>query len=563
MKRFNGIYVALVLFGIINLLDALARFGGDAMDLEPIPFFLFSAWVFVRNTVGYTLLLAAPSLLLGKCSRILLSVVFCYVLGIEAAMRYSENVFHANLSSVWLSLVENTSLHEISEFLCMSATGTAIAGTAFMMLAMMVGVLLIWYSQYPKPSKRSFLVGTMFCIPFLITNCLLIGFQNGNWKFGINQTHYTQFVFGTINAITEMRGINQACDNRGLPQKLKVGIDAADMPDGVFVLGESSTRNNWHLYGYPRQTTPRMDTLCGCGEAVKFNDVVGTQPATVEALALLLTDASFDDKARGNWTLAEAYRRAGYRCVLISNQYSWGDTTSTLYKIFNGCEKRTSPRIEFGENGYDEKLAAILGNELQSGDGRPTIAFLHLAGIHYPVRPEHVHPPEDTHFNDDIDEEFMRPFSSRTRDRLNRYDDGILYEDKVLGMIVDILRRQSRPSFMFFISDHGESPRAESWRSYVDNDIYELPVLLWMSPSYSSHFPEMAKRIVKASSKRMQSDEMTHGLLELGFIRDIPMQSASMSFLSEEFIGRNPRFINKGRSIYPKDSLPRTTPRSP
>ena len=563
MKRPNGIYVALALFGVINLLDALAHFGGDSVDLPPIPFFLFSAWVLLRNTIGYTLLLAAPTLLLGKHSRILLSAVFCYVLGIEAAMRYSENVFHADLSSIWLSLVENTSVHEIGEFLRMSATGMAIAGTVFLILSMTSGVLLIRYSQYPKPSKRSFVFGTMFCVPFLLANCLLIGFQSGNWKFGINQMHYTKFVFGTIRAITEMHGINQACDNRGLPQNLKVGIDAADMPDGVFVLGESSTRNNWHLYGYPRQTTPRMDSLYRCGEVVKFNDVVGTQPATVDALALLLTDVSFTDKARGNWTLAEAYRRAGYRCILISNQYSWGDTTSTLYKIFNGCEKRTSPRIEFGENGYDEKLAVILDKELQSGDGRPTIAFLHLAGIHYPVRPEHVHPPEDTHFSDNIDEEFMRQFSSSTRDRLNRYDDGILYEDKVLGMIVDILRRRPRPSFMFFISDHGESPRAETWRSYVDNDIYELPALLWMSPSYSSHFPQMAKRVAKASSKRMQSDEMTHGLLELGFIQDMPIQSDNMSFLSEEFIGRSPRFINKGRSIYSKERLPHTTPRSP
>lgn len=360
-----------------------------------------------------------------------------------------------------------------------------------------------------------------------------------------------------------MRGINQACENRGLPQKLGVGIDAADMPDGVFVLGESSTRNNWHLYGYPRQTTPRMDALCGSGEAVKFDDVVGVQPVTVEALALLLTDVSFDDKAQGNWTLAEAYRRAGYRCVLISNQYSWGDKTSTLYKIFNGCEKRTSPRIEFGENGYDEKLAAILDKELQNDDGRPTIAFLHLAGIHYPVRPEQVHPPEETYFNDGIDEEFMKQFSPRVRDRLNRYDDGILYEDKVLGMVVDVLMRRNRPSFMFFISDHGESPRAETWRSYVDTDVYELPALLWMSPSYSSHFPQMAKRIAKASSRRMQSDEMTYGLLELGFIQDMPKQSGNMNFLSEEFTGRSPRFIDKGRSIYPKDNAPRTAPRSP
>ena len=561
MKRFNGVYVALTLFGIINFLDALEYFGGDAVDLPPIQFLLYSSWILVRNTVCYTLIMVVPTLIFGRHSRFLLIVLFCYVLGIEVATMYSEKVFYADLSSVWLSLLENTSFQEIGAFLRMSASGAAVLGVILLMLIMAIGSVLIWRAHYPKVSKRSCMIGVAVCVPFLLANCLLISFQNGNWKFGINQMRYTKFVFGTIKAITEMSGINQACKNIGLPEKLSTGVIPEDMPDAVFVLGESSTRNNWHLYGYPRQTTPRMDALYEHGEVFKLDDVVGTQPATVEALAFLLTDVSFDNKIRGTWTLAEVYRRAGYRCVLISNQYTWGDTTSTLYKIFNGCEKRLSPRIEFGKKGYDEKLVEILQNEFQNGDGRPTVAFLHLAGIHYPVRPDDVHPPEDAHFTDRVDEDFMEQFKPRIRDRLNRYDDGILYEDKVLGMIVDVLRQRARPSFMFFISDHGESPRSETWRSYIDEDTYELPALLWASESYRLKFPKTVRQFAKACSKKMQSDEMTHGLLELGFIQIGAAYSQGMSFMSDEFRGRNPRFINKGRTIYSKDDISQTAER--
>ena len=556
MRRFNGLYVVLALFGIVNLFDALACFGGHAVDLPQPQFFLYSAWVFVRNVVGYTLIMAAPVSLLGKHSRFLTIGMFCYVVVIEAATRYSAKVFHADLSGIWLQLLENSSIAEVVEFLKMSATGIAVAVTVALALTMVAGVVLIWRAHYPKMSSRSFAIGIAFCVPFFVANCLLIGCQY-NWKFGINQMRYTQFISETIRSIMEMRGINQACTRPILPDKLQVSVNEENMPDGVFVLGESSTRNNWHLYGYMRQTTPRMDALCERGECDKFEDVVGTQPETVGALALLLTDVSFDDKSHGNWTLAEVYRRAGYRCVLISNQYSWGDTTSTLYRIFNGCEKRTSPRIEFGRDGYDEELVPILERELVNGDSRPTIVFLHLAGIHYPVRPEVVHPQKDAHCDDTVDEEFMKQFSSHVRDRLNRYDDGILYEDKVLGMVVDVLRRRDRPSFMFFISDHGESPRSDTWRSYADEDVYELPALLWISPSYSSRFPELAGRMVNAGSRRMQSDEMTYGLLELGFIRGVPMKSSNMSFFSDGFEGRSPRFINKGRARYSRDVVPR------
>ena len=553
MNKFSGVHVALALFGAVNLFDAAMAFGGHAVDLPRTSFMLYSIWILVRNTIAYTLLMSAPAVAFGKWSRIPMIAIFCYVVGIEAATRYSGKVFHANLSEIWLPLLENSSLHEIVEFLRMSATASAVAGTVLVMLAMILGSLLLWRAHYPRPSLYSSMIGISFCIPFLLANCLLIGFQNGNWRFGVNQMKYTQFVFGTIQSMREMQGINQACDRPDLPDSLWTGVDAAEMPDGVFVLGESSTRNNWHLYGYPRQTTPRMDALYRSGEVVKFNDVVGTQPATAEALALLLTDVTFDDRSHGNWTLAEAYRRAGYRCILISNQYSWGDTTSTLYKIFNGCEKRTSPRIEFGEDGYDGKLVDILVEELRSGDGRPTIAFLHLSGIHYPVRPELVHPPEDAHFNDSVDAEFMAGFPPGVRDRLNRYDDGILYEDKVLGMIVDVLRQRDRPSFLFFISDHGESPRANTWRSYIDEDIYELPAIVWMSPRYKSSFVDTAGRFENASSKRMQPDEMTYGLLELGFVRGVPTTAGRTSFLEDGFMGRYPRFVNKGRQVYSKD----------
>lgn len=552
MNRLNGVYVALALFGAVNLFDALSVFGAQAVDLPPASFFLFSIWVLVRNTVGHTMLMASPALLFGKWSRIPLVLTYNYILIAEAASRYSERVFHADLGSAWLQLLQNSSWHEMLEFLQMSTTIPAVAGVSALLILMIAGSVLLWNSRYLHPSLKVVFVGCAFCLPFVVANCLLIGLQNGNWRGGINQTKYTQFIFHTIKSIIELKGVNSACDHPTLPETIPVMVAERDIPDGVFVLGESSTRNSWHLYGYPRQTTPRMDALCANGEAIKFDDVVGTQPATVEALSLLLTDVSFEDKIHGHWTLAEVYRRAGYRCILISNQYSWSDKSSILCRIFNGCEKRTSPRIEFGKDGYDEKLATILESELENCDNRPTIAFIHLAGIHYPVKPESVHPKEDAYFNDNIDQAFMRQFSPKQRDRLNRYDNGILYEDKVLGMIVEILRKRSRPSFMFFISDHGESPRSATWRSYIDDDVYEIPALVWMSPSYRTKFSSMAKRVERAHSLKLQPDQMTYGLLELGFI-NLPALPENASFLDDGFRGRNPRLVDKGRRIYSKD----------
>ena len=553
MKKLNGVYVAMALFGVVNLVDAISVFGGHDVDLPKFQFWVYSVWVLVRNTVGYTLLMSAPALFFGKKARVLLVAIFGYVLLIEVATFYAGSVFHANLASVSVQLLENSSVDEIVEFVKMSATLGVLLGVAAIVAVLYAGSIFLWNARYPEVSRRSFCFGGLLCAPFFLANCLLIHLQYGNWHFGVNQMKYVNFVLGTITSIREGRGIMRACDRPTLPEKLEVEASESDMPDGVFVLGESSTRNNWHLYGYPRPTTPKIDALYATGEVIKFDDVVGTQPDTVGALSLLLTDVTYDSKMDGNWTLAEAYRRAGYRCVLISNQYVWGDTASTLYKIYNGCEERTSPLIEFGKSAYDEKLVDIMEKKMQAGDGRPTIVFLHLSGIHYPVKPERVHPAADAYFSDSVCEAYMEKFSPKVRDRLNRYDDGILYEDKVLGMIIDTLKKRERPTFMFFVSDHGESPRADTWRSYVDVDVYEVPAVLYLSESYRAIFPNVAAKFEAASSVRIQQDEMSYGLLELGLIRGVPETSGRKSFIESDFQGRYPRLINKGKMVYPKD----------
>ena len=553
MRRFKGIYVALALFGAIHLVDASFRFGIDKVFLPPFQTFLFSLWIFVRNVVGFTLLMSAPVLILGKYSRILLIPAYCYFVAIEAVARYSEKMFNLELSTVWLQLLQNSSANEIAGFVSMSMTPCFMLGLIGLLMVVCGGSILLWRAQYPRRSKSSLLTGLAFCIPIFVTNFLLSGWQGADWKYALNQMMYTQFIHGTWLSVRETIGADMASRNANLPEKLYVGIAKDDMPDGVFVIGESSTRNNWHLYGYPRKTTPRMDALCEKGEVVKFDDVVGIYPLTIGALALLLTDMYVEDMRHGNWTLPEVYHRAGYRCILISNQFSWDGANSLMYKVFNGCEKRTSPRQEFGKDGYDGQLADILEKEMSSGDSRPTVAFLHLAGIHFPVEPARIHPSEDAYFTDAVDSGFMERFSAATRDRLNRYDDGILYEDKVLGMIIDVMRKRQRPSFMFFISDHGESPRAQIWRSCEDEDIYEIPALFWCSNEYREKFADTVKRLRNAARRRMQPDEMTYGLLELGFIKGIDPPPGRFSFLDENFSGRFPRLINKGKMQYSKD----------
>ena len=201
---------------------------------------------------------------------------------------------------------------------------------------------------------------------------------------------------------------------------------------------------------------------------------------------------------------------------------------------------------------FDERTAEILRRELSRPDTRPRLVFVHLLGVHYPVHG--VNPKSEDHFSDAVEGECLRGLDARMRDRRNRYDNGIRYQDKVLGMLVDVVKRTCRrPACFLFVSDHGESPRAPGWRDYADEDTYEVPLVVWFSESYRKAFPEVVSRAEAAAGRPMQSDELTFGLLELGRIKDAPGWSEEKNFLDPNFRGRFPRRIDKGRRVYSKD----------
>ena len=538
----NAFLITLTFFIVLNVFDAIFLFGEQAVDLPPVSFFLFSCWVAVRNVAGYTFLTCSLVFLLGQYSRWLIVPLYAICVIVESAMIYVRRTFHADLAEIWLELLGNTSSSEIAGFLSMSTNLYTILSVLFIVLIIVAFSWLMFTARYPKVSRRSILTGLLCIFPFFVLNCLLM-----NWHWGIAQTSYSRFAISTIMSSRRMKGIWNACENQNLPKKLTKAD--ANSPDVIIVLGESSTCKNWHLYGYPRPTTPRMDELSASGKLITYMDVVGTQPATVAALSLLLTDVSFNDLATGNWTLARVYQEAGFRCTLISQQYSIDDTTSTLFKIFNGCEKRISVQDYYGESVFDEKTIPLLEKVLNSSDDRPNLVFVHLAGMHYPV--QNVIPPGETYFTDAIGD--IAKLDANKRDRINRYDNAIRYEDKVLNGLIDMLARRKQATAFFFISDHGESPRADNWRDFHDEDVYSVPAIFWFSDEYCKEFPGKVEAFKRAASKPIQQDEMTYGLLDLGCIQSEFTNDCKANFICDDFKGRMPRRIDKGRKILRRD----------
>lgn len=538
--RKKAVWIVLCVFLLLNLFDAIENFGWQSVDLPPFRFFLFSLWVAVRNTITYSLLPLALVLICGRSSRWILIPLFIVCFAVECAAIYTRRVFGGELSDMWLQLLDNTNLSEIVNFVSMSFSALT-SCCVFFIIAISIGVSwMLFTARYPKVTRRTVLTGGICLLPFFVLNCVLM-----NWHFGVAQVEYARFAVASFVSYGRWEGVRRACANLNLPS-IQIGKSEL-LPDVVIVIGESATRSNWHLYGYPRETTPRMSAMKDDGCLAVF-DVVGTQPDTAGSLSLLLTDVTFDKLKEGNWTLAGVYNKAGYRCVLISQQYSISDTTSTLYRIFNGCEKRISVAHEYGQRVYDAQVIPLLEKELMTSDERPNLIFIHLSGMHYPV--QNVVPETENYFSDNVEPDVLKEYDAEGRDRINRYDNAILYEDKVLGGIIDLLDSCNRTNVCFFVSDHGESPRASGWRNFNDEDVYAVPAIAWFSELYRNNYPDTVDMFKRAMGKRLQQDQITHTLLELGRLKTEFSDNSNYNFLLENYKPRSPRVVNKGRMIY-------------
>lgn len=541
-RRYNAVIVVAVLFGLVNLWDvATTRDCRLGLLLSPVQFCLYTVWTSARNLIGFTLLPVAAVCLLGRFSRWFLVPFFCFCMIEEVVSRYVSTVFGLWLEDEWHMLAENTTAEEVFQFLQMSASPLAVAGLALLLAVLAISCGLIWRARYPVRSSRNLLLAVIAPLPFLILNCLTM-----NWHLGVSRMRYVRFALTPLLARRHAHGVRDACLKPQLPDRLQTKVAVEELPDCVIVLGESATRRDWHLYGYPRQTTPEMDRLCrDCG-GICFSDVVSVYGLTGEALSLLLTDVVYERQNSGNWTLAEVFRRAGYRCIKVSNQRD-GGPYSTLNMIFKGCESRIWVFENFQGKCYDENVVPLVERELGTGNCAKVV-FVHLCGMHFPVKD--AVPERDRHFSDSVEPECLAGLSSESRERVNRYDDAILYEDKVLGLIVDVLKKRNRPCLMMFISDHGECPRAENWRMATERSVYEVPMVIWMSEQYRAKFPDTAARVEAAKGRPLQSDELTWGLVELAQVVGVPQADDAKSFLSPAFKGRSPRLMQGGETVY-------------
>lgn len=316
----------------------------------------------------------------------------------------------------------------------------------------------------------------------------------------------------------------------------------AKAPTVVFVIGESATRDHWQLYGYTRETTPLISARKAADPEEQtlfvFEDLLAPWVQTQEALFMLLTRATLDQRLNVVATMPQVLSHVGYRCVLLSAQPHWGIFDSIDALLFTGCEDRLYlDEIKPENERYDEFLLPYAEQELsETNDARPLALFVHLYGNHTPFDYRY---PESAAF-------FSKDERSDVRHRsLASYDDSIRYTDRILDELIKLIEKSGRETVLIHLSDHGETPGSPNGRMLTDPSVWRVPFFVWCSPDYGQRHPDNIEALRRTKSLPLQADRLYDGLLQLADIRLKGREEES--FLSTNFNWKIERRIENGK----------------
>jgi glucan phosphoethanolaminetransferase (alkaline phosphatase superfamily) len=302
----------------------------------------------------------------------------------------------------------------------------------------------------------------------------------------------------------------------------------------LLVIGETSRADNWSLFGYGRDTNPRLSLLDG---VVTYPHVLSESNTTHKSVPMLLSAVNaqnFDDIYAEKGVIT-AFKEAGFRTAFFSNQrYNrsfidfFGKEADVVHFI------REEKPVTTPEP-YDDELLPLVEQELAKGDQKLLIV-LHTYGSHFNYRERY--PASDALFLPDT------PTDAKVKYRqhlVNAYDNSIRYTDALLASLIDRLAAEKIDAALLYTSDHGEDIFDDKRHLFLHASpvpsYYQIhvPLVLWMSDSYRAEYPQTVFAANANRNKNISSStSFFHSIVALAGIQ-MPLLNDSLSITAPHF----------------------------
>jgi heptose-I-phosphate ethanolaminephosphotransferase len=263
----------------------------------------------------------------------------------------------------------------------------------------------------------------------------------------------------------------------------------------VLVIGESTTRVHMGLYGYGRETTPKLSSIKN--ELTVFSNVFASRPNTIESLEQVLTfaDQEHPDFYKTTPSLIAIMKQAGYKSYWITNQQTLTTRNTMLTTFAKQADEQVFLNHARRQNAYsfDEKVLAPYAEKLLKKDEKKLI-IVHLLGTHMKYAYRY---PDSYNFFKDADGIPAAIAADADKVALvNEYDNAVRYNDTIVHSLIQQLKQSTKSdaqSLLVYFSDHGEDVYDSAPHTFKGRNegaptypMYAVPFIVWHSPNWQN-----------------------------------------------------------------------------
>lgn len=276
---------------------------------------------------------------------------------------------------------------------------------------------------------------------------LLLAF---NW-YGI-----TKFQFSSLAYIGAFPGlIEQQVFAEKLAKKpeLEPRLAKPDAPNIIYIVGESLARNHMGVYGYERDTTPRLQAMIDAGQAMTYNNAVSIGTRTLSSVPYMLTGLQGIDPYGLVYrvpTIFNYAKAAGYQTALITAQdFQWRNIDQMFVDqdmdfFQEGTAFSSEISVSIGADDMKVLNEGVIPYLQQSkASDKPYMLVVQMNGSHYP-------------YNKHSPEEVKKFLPEEDPNGKNAYDNTVLYTDRYLAELVAEARKDDPGVWVFYSTDHGQ-----------------------------------------------------------------------------------------------------------
>jgi len=304
----------------------------------------------------------------------------------------------------------------------------------------------------------------------------------------------------------------------------------------VLIIGESVRRDHMSLYGYDRQTTPRLDAL---SRLIFFTNAISPATQTQSSLRAVLSPADSKNmdifyKTRSIVSLAN---EAGYDTYWISNQGRYGKHDTEVTTIALEARHQVFLNTETDTKSLDERLIHPVKrclSDLRKGK----FVVVHMLGSH--ANYEERYPPRFRLFAGSL-KVFDR--GKDVSKKISQYDNSIAYSDFVISEIIRSVKDLHRTACVIYVSDHGEcldddhDGRFGHGFEMPHRSEVEVPLVFWCSEKFRERFPGKIANLKSHKETPIDTQDLFFSisdLLNASFAdMDVKRDFVSMSYSPE------------------------------